>query len=626
MLLRGEGDDGPVGMGWTGDRPQGFQDDLERGTEQFFDERLTPTENKAAEMARNGYSNAEIAEEVGWANDVVAATKLAAIRRQGVDIPMGKRGQNPDKAGNRTDILRLAEQRLRPSQIAERLGKPVGTVKVTLSKARKALQDAGQEIPDWLGPRTDLVGQRYNGLGNAFAQSLMGGAGGSAYGSQNDINGDGVIDQQDVFIGSAAGTVGVPLAMGVAGRVGNAFAPGVRSMGAGAPKTPQQAMRAELPGSLEYEAAVAKGLDMSTPARMQRARDMGFDTENVAYRGMTREYDPAKAGNFQMFTSSPEDAGEFAGNGAFDGGNVVAAYLRKGRNLQVNGGGNNFNSVPVSQLPADVRAKLHPSIGSVARTDEIAYAAKQAGYDSVSIKNVFDNAQGEIPRKPRPPVKDDVDALLAELEAGGFNFDEAAKFAPEIAPDIPRNYDPVTVDVIFDPANIRSVHAAFDPDKAASPILTAGLGGGGRKPPPDSPEAITDAVRGIARETPPSQQNAFVPPRGNMRGVLQMPERVPPASPMADQVPPPLPPRPVSNRVPTSNMPNATEIGLAAGTGAAIGGAFLMEKANDPATFGLASFDELPEGHPLRDPQYRQMALMAQMQPQQPQRGNAFAR
>lgn len=140
------------------------------------------------------------------------------------------------------------------------------------------------------------------------------------------------------------------------------------------------------------------------------------------------------------------------------------------------------------------------------------------------------------------------------------------------------------------------------------------MGAGGRKPPPDSPEAITEAVRGISRSVPSTPPGGpVIPPRGNMRGVLQAPERVPPASPMADQVPPPLPPRPVSNRVPTSNMPNATEIGLMAGTGAAIGGAFLMEKANDPATFGLASFDQLPPEHPLRDPQFRQMALMAQM-------------
>jgi hypothetical protein len=196
--------------------------------------------------------------------------------------------------------------------------------------------------------------------------------------------------------------------------------------------------------------------------------------------------------------------------------------------------------------------------------------------------------------------------LADDARAEGFDGVRFRNFVdgPEVADHV----------LIFDPSNIRSVNAAFDPDNAASPILTAGLGGGGRKPPPDSPEAITEAVRGIARQTPPTPPGGpVIPPRGNMRGVLQAPERIPPASPMAGQVPPPLPPRPVSNRAPTSNMPTTTEMGLMAGTGMAVGGAFLMEKANDPATFGLASFDELPPDHPLRDPQYRQMALMAQM-------------
>jgi hypothetical protein len=52
--------------------------------------------------------------------------------------------------------------------------------------------------------------------------------------------------------------------------------------------------------------------------------------------------------------------------------------------------------------------------------------------------------------------------------------------------------------VVFDPSNIRSVNAAFDPDKAASPILTAGAGGGRKPPKPDSPEAIRESVRKVS--------------------------------------------------------------------------------------------------------------------------------
>jgi hypothetical protein len=61
--------------------------------------------------------------------------------------------------------------------------------------------------------------------------------------------------------------------------------------GASPPKTPQQAARFETPGSPEYEAAVAKGLDMSQAGRMARAKEMGFDTDTVLYHGTQDAFD-----------------------------------------------------------------------------------------------------------------------------------------------------------------------------------------------------------------------------------------------------------------------------------------------------------------------------------------------
>tara|TARA_R100000951_G_scaffold6506_1_gene6566 strand:+ start:3001 stop:5148 length:2148 start_codon:yes stop_codon:yes gene_type:complete len=221
---------------------------------------------------------------------------------------------------------------------------------------------------------------------------------------------------------------------------------------------------------------------MDQGARMERAQDLEFDTERTAYRGLSGEYDPNKAGNYQMFTSSPEDAGEY-------GSNVVSSYLRKGNNLVVDGGRNNFNSIPVSQLPDNVRANLHSSVGSVARTDDIAYAAQAAGYDSVSINNVFDKASNEIPLKPSPasnaPMSQEMMDLLDEVDASGM-----LNNTPDVAlpPEIPRNYDPTTIDIIFDPKNIRSIEAEFDPTKADSADLLSSR----------QSERQMSALRGIA--------------------------------------------------------------------------------------------------------------------------------
>lgn len=248
------------------------------------------------------------------------------------------------------------------------------------------------------------------------------------------------------------------------------LSPGVAAHYRNVAKTGKPPIDMSPQGRAASNGAGGKGqLPMDEASRMARAAEMGFDTENISYRGINGDYDPSKAGNYQMFTRSPEDAGEY-------GNNVIPAYLKKGRNLQVNGGGNNFNSVPVSQLPDKVRANLHPSTGSVARTDEIAYAAQKAGYDSVSINNVYDNASGEIPRKPAPRSSYDdqeIDQLLADL-----GVSSADEFGPvNTAPEIPRNYDPTTVDIVFDPKNIRSKYATFDPAQSDSPVLTAGIGG-----------------------------------------------------------------------------------------------------------------------------------------------------
>jgi len=218
---------------------------------------------------------------------------------------------------------------------------------------------------------------------------------------------------------------------------------------------------------------------MNPEARMQRAQDLGFDTSRVSYRGLSGEYDPNKAGNYQMFTSSPEDAGEY-------GSYVVPAYLNKGNNLVVEGGRNNFNSIPVSNLPAEVKANLHSSVGDVARTDDIAYAAQLAGYDSVTINNVFDKASNEIPLKPLPasnePMSQEMIDILDEVNASGM-----LENTPDVAlpPSIPKDYEPATIDIIFDPKNIRSTNAEFDPTKADSADL---LSSGG----------TTSALRGIA--------------------------------------------------------------------------------------------------------------------------------
>jgi hypothetical protein len=211
-----------------------------------------------------------------------------------------------------------------------------------------------------------------------------------------------------------------------------------------------------------------KGLDMSHSARMQRAKEQGFDVES--YRGINGDYNPEKSGYYQMFTSSPEDASEY-------GNHVIKAKLKTGKQLKVDAKGSNFNNLPISSLPDDITSRLHSSLreGGGIRTDAVAHAAREAGYDSVSFKNVYDKADNEIPLKPKKPQGGASNRdLLAEL-----GIDDNDPLMQGDIPNIPKtekDYNPTTVDVVFDPKNIRSINAAFDPaQKESSNLLASAL-------------------------------------------------------------------------------------------------------------------------------------------------------
>lgn len=213
---------------------------------------------------------------------------------------------------------------------------------------------------------------------------------------------------------------------------------------------------------------VVNSLDMSEAARMQRAKEMGFDTEQVAYRGLTRPYDQDKAGYYQMFTSSPHEAGEYAMKNPFGSPSVVPAYLRRGRTLDVDAQEANFRNVFTGKLPDDVRAK----VGESATIDEISHAARGAGYDSVRVRNVYDNVTDEKPAPSssgsRPSMSDD--DLLAAL---GVDVKPSPKGTPRLDVHEEFRRAPVDIDVVFDPSRIRSPFAAFDPAKRDSALLLA---------------------------------------------------------------------------------------------------------------------------------------------------------
>ena len=233
--------------------------------------------------------------------------------------------------------------------------------------------------------------------------------------------------------------------------------------------------------------AVRGLLDMDTPSRMARAKEQGFDTDNVIYHATTANFsafDPKMAGSStgakdaaqgMWFADSPQATKYFGGyddqiptpeysdyilsmaskrknlEGMRDRGEISASeYFRQGRDYRAASPAEPQNKFTEGYesgsqiIPSMVRGRLKEVDASNYSPDrflDIAKSAKSEGYDGVKFNNIND-------------------------------MDEASVRHSQT--------------LIFDPSNIRSVNAAFDPAKASSsnllasnPVATAAAGAGG---------------------------------------------------------------------------------------------------------------------------------------------------
>jgi len=171
--------------------------------------------------------------------------------------------------------------------------------------------------------------------------------------------------------------------------------------------------------------AIREGLDMSQAARMQRAVEQGFHTSHPLYHSTNASFDAFEIpeGNFLKY-----------GKGVYAAPrpDYSDRYIRQNRNIE-EGYKEGANVMPVY-----VRGKIGTEKDwEQARQEMLAEGVKPQGHNPL---------QAEIQRR------------LKEKGFDGLNM-----FGNET--------------VIFDPANIRSVNAAFDPAKTGSSNLMAGVGG-----------------------------------------------------------------------------------------------------------------------------------------------------
>ena len=167
-------------------------------------------------------------------------------------------------------------------------------------------------------------------------------------------------------------------------------------------------------------------LDVSAGARRARARDLGFDPDDVWYHGTNRDVDAFNPGMATFLSSSPDVASDYASYmRSQTGSNVIPTHTR-GNVLLVDA---DYNDIRAAELAAGekyagVTADDYPN------GTELYDWARQNGYDAVQFDRVTDDVPGS-----------------------------------------PTLQKPSSVRAVLDPANIRSVNANFDSEKLSSSRL-----------------------------------------------------------------------------------------------------------------------------------------------------------
>jgi hypothetical protein len=285
----------------------------------------------------------------------------------------------------------------------------------------------------------------------------------------------------------------------------------------------------------EFAAATAKGLDMSTDARQQRARGLGFDTEQTLFHGTAATFDAFERGDLGVHLGTTQQAANrlsdvesdrlgvssFGGRGqrAGEGANIIPVHVSVENPLKMEDVGTWNNSVSVLEsLPEEFQdselldeaqslrdgfedsTDWVESQDNIEILDEIRNKIIDAGFDSIVYVNKVEATAGEITDQSREQIRNlnaERQSVLSavssrlELPADATEADVQAFIdAPKPEPtaeeqsqldEFDRQIEQVRQTgaiseestIVLREEQIRSVNAAFDPDAAESADLLA---------------------------------------------------------------------------------------------------------------------------------------------------------
>jgi len=260
-----------------------------------------------------------------------------------------------------------------------------------------------------------------------------------------------------------------------------------------------------IPGAAAIRAggqAAEGALDMSQAARMQRADEMAYMPETY-YHASTSDFDefrPKYDDGLTFITPNPEFANKWLGKGGSRSklmqARVDSPFYKqyKAEEKGIRGKYAAKYGDDIDQWPEAERAKYWQESRNLTRqydaTDQVIYPLR------TNVQNTFDPRQHEdvivefLKSKGRDPMASTISRDKTDLDyykTGNyllFETPEMVQFLKNKGFDSMRlaedGYNNGAFDTlaVFNPANIRSVNAAFDPAKRSSANLTAGILGG----------------------------------------------------------------------------------------------------------------------------------------------------
>jgi hypothetical protein len=231
---------------------------------------------------------------------------------------------------------------------------------------------------------------------------------------------------------------------------------------------------------------IASGeLPMDSASVAKRADEQGYsDTMYHGSKSDFKEIDPEMSGSEHGMSTdtgfwvseSPDLASTYAGGVVDNNPLIYPIRVKQGDQLEVDLGGSSWQDIDTDSRVinnGDDYGSIESWDDSIFDTNELAFMAKDAGADSLKMRNVVDpgddaNVHVELMR------------MFPELEKMPSGSRERREFMRNITDEEwqeakrignERAYKPATNVVTFDPNSVRSPNAAFDPQYKGSNMM-----------------------------------------------------------------------------------------------------------------------------------------------------------